>query len=170
MDAPAQGIAWVETPIAVRPACFEDAFGIRDTLLDALSAAETPYPRPDMPYAVQYIMDLIAQDLVAVAECAGRIVGCIVLSYARWPWVHPSNPAGIFLQNDHFWVEPTARRGGTAVKLLSFAKKKSDALKIWLSIDLSSLDASTEAKDRFVKSQGFVYIGGKFMRQPIPSS
>ena len=45
----------------VRVAHHGDVLCIYHTLLEALEASETPYPEPELPYALQALLDLIAQ-------------------------------------------------------------------------------------------------------------
>lgn len=149
----------------VRLARYADMEGILETLLKALASTDTPFPEPEQPYAQQYNLDKIAQQLVFVAENeAGRIVGCIILSYAHWPWTRPSSESGKHLLNEHFWVEPEYRRGGTASRLIKAAQDRADAVKLPLLLEISSEDANSDLKDRFVRHQGFKYLGGKFYR------
>lgn len=154
----------------IRPASLSDTLAIHDTLLDALEAADTPFPAPELPYALQALMDKIAQGLVCVAvDPTDTVVGTIVLDTAHWPWTSPSSAKGLHLYNQHYWVEPAYRKGGAGIKLLEWAKTRSDELKLPLLIELSSLESNTELKDQFVKSRGFRYIGGKFFRTPNQS-
>ena len=149
-----------------------DAFAVQDTLILALKASETPFPPPDVPYAVQALLDSIAQGLVVAAYDSHRsVVGCLVLDYARWPWVSPRNAAGVYLYNQHFWVEPNHRKGGVAARLIREAQRISDVKNLPLILEISSIDeANGDLRDRFVKMQGFRYTGGKFYRAPRPSS
>lgn len=136
-----------------------DILGIWQTLEKALAQAPDFYPKPELPYALQYIMDLIAQGLVFVAvNRDDEVVGTVVLDWAHWPW----NRGARFLVNQHFWVEPLWRSGGTAIKLLSMAKRRAQALGQDLMLETSMLDADTGKKERFIEKNGFTTIGGKF--------
>lgn len=147
----------------IRLANHGDVLAIYETLIDALEASDTPYPEPELPYALQAMLDQIAQAFVCVAvNAADDVVGCIVLDTAHWPW----NRYQKFLFNQHFWVAPAYRRGGTAVKLLAWAKTRADELGMPLQIELSSLDSTTPEKETFVARQGFKRIGGKFFFDP----
>jgi GNAT superfamily N-acetyltransferase len=154
----------------VRLALQTDAFPILDTLLDALDATELDLPDPVMPYAVQHLMDLIAREFVAVVEDPhGHIVGCIALNFGQWPWVPGHDRSGTHLCNEHLWIDPRWRKGGTAVRLLMFAKGRAQTLKLPLMIELAFIDEGTKSlspKDRFVANQGFKYIGSKFYWTP----
>lgn len=152
----------------VEPARCEDAFGILETLKLALAESGTDYPEPDMPYAVQALLDLIAQGLVVVARgpVKSRIVGCLMLDVARWPWTHPNNAKGLHLYNQHFWIEPRYRKGGIARDFLKFAKAVSDEKQMPLVIELSNISDDADLRDRFVRISGFSYAGGKFIRAP----
>ena len=160
-----------KTAVRIALAGPRDAFAIEDTLILALKASETPFPPPDTPYAVQALMDLIAQGLVLAAyDSGGNIIGCLILDYARWPWVSPQNRAGVYLYNQHFWVEPKHRKFGVAARLIREAQKISDEKNLALVLEISSIDESNaDLRDRFVKMQGFRYTGGKFFRAPRQS-
>ena len=153
---------------AVEIAQCEDVIQVWQTLQLALRSAGTPYPEPDLPYALQALLDLIAQGLVAVAwaPLRSRIVGALVLDVARWPWTHPNNPAGQHLYNQHFWIEPRYRKGGVARDFLKFAKALSDEKQLPLVIEISNMSDSSELRDRFVRISGLTYTGGKFYRAP----
>ncbi len=145
-----------------------DIVGLLETMrkAHALLSADMPFPEPDVPYCMQAMLDQIAMGHVFVARSGGRIVGVIALAVHRWPWTAPSNTAGHYLTNEHFWVDPVYRRWGTARRLLGEAARLSDGLGIPLMIDMSSGGADAPLKDRFVKTQGFMYVGGKHFRAP----
>lgn len=150
----------------VRPASFEDTFAIVESLRVGFSEVDTPYPREDVPYVYQAMMDQIAKGLVAVAgNAAGVVVGVLVLDETRWPWTHPSNKAGYHLYNQHWWVEPTARKGGAGLKLLDWAVARAEQVGLPLMIEMACLDASTDAKDDLLRRKGFKHLGGKFFRE-----
>lgn len=150
----------------VRLATFEDTFGIVETIRLARTLLDTPWPEEDKPYCYQAMMDQIAKGLVAVVgNSAGVIVGVIVLDETRWPWTHPSNKAGYYLFNQHWWVEPSSRKGGAGVKLLAWAIARADDVGRPLMIEMTSLDANVDEKDTLMRRKGFTRIGGKFFRE-----
>ena len=151
-------------PAAVRPAVPEDIVSILTCLRKGLNEVihDVPVPEPDLPYAMQAMLDLIAQGLVHVTiNTNGHVAGLIALSINVWPWVAPSNRAGHYLTNIHFWVERPYRRGGTATKLLDAAKETADRLGLPLMIEGSSGGTEVTLKDRFVRRCGFEFVGGK---------
>jgi GNAT superfamily N-acetyltransferase len=154
--------------ISIRAAEPQDAFGIHETLLRALKVAGTNYPEPDMPYCIQAMLDQIAQGFlgVAISPCGRRIIGVIWLDYGRWPWCSPQNVKAFHLYNQHFWVEPDFRKGGTAKRLLDFAKSVADRKQLALKLEFSNLDMKPELRDRFARINGFGYTGGVFYRAP----
>lgn len=154
------------TGVRIALAGQRDAFAIENTLIVALNASETPFPPPDVPYAVQALMDLIAQGLVVAAyDKDETVVGCIVLDYARWPWTAPQNRTGVYLTNQHLWVDPEHRKFGAAARLIREAQRIADEKKLPLLLEISSIDESNgDLRDRFVKMHGFRYTGGKFFR------
>lgn len=152
--------------VMVRPASFEDTFGIVETIRLARTLLDTPWPEEDTPYCYQAMMDQIAKGLVAVVgNAAGVIVGVIVLDEARWPWTHPSNKRGYYLYNQHWWVEPSSRRGGAGLKLLDWAVARAEEVGLPLMIEMASLDVNTSAKDDLLMRKGFQHLGGKFFRE-----
>lgn len=170
----------LHTPTAIAPGVVsaarpEDAFAILETLTNAITEIDpdhTRYPLPEVPYCVQAMLDLIAQGLVVVVHSptTGRIVGCLALDFARWPWVAPgtANKQAFHLYNQHFWVEPRYRRGGVAQKLLDAAKGIADERGLSLVFHMTSgTDAHTiRLHDRFMRSRGFEHTGGSFIRVP----
>lgn len=159
--------------VVVRPAEPEDVVSALATLRKGLSEIgyDVPMPEPDLPYAMQAMLDAVAQGLVHVAVNAKNdVVGLIALNLHRWPWVSPSNPAGRYLTNEYFWVERAYRCGGTAARLLEAAKDTADRLRLPLMIETSSGGAEASMKDRFVRRCGFNYIGGKMYRAPRDSA
>lgn len=159
-------------PAVVRLAEPEDIVSVLTCLRKALAEVrhDMPMPEPDLPYAMQAMLDLIAQGLVHVTiNTNGHVVGLIALSINAWPWVAPSNRAGHYLTNIHFWVERPYRRGGTATKLLEAAKATAERLNLPLMIEMSSGGTEAAMKDRFVRRCGFEYVGGKMYRAPRDS-
>lgn len=147
----------------VRKAGYLDAWGIYYTLLDALDATETPLPDPELPYCIQAMLDRIHNGCAFVAVTPDdKIVGCVVLNIAHWPWVSPSSRKGAHFFNEHFWVDPKYRAGGTATKLLDCAKNLAASHGIPLQIEISSIDGNLELKDKFMRTRGFRQLGGKF--------
>lgn len=152
----------------IRAARDEDVFAIRATLMRALAAASVPLPEPDEPYFVQVMLDAIAQGLAWVAsDPSGRVVGTLMLDHGRFPWVHPDAHAKHHLTNQHFWVEPRWRAGGTAARLIDAAKARAAAMGRVLWLEICYGESSAEIKDKFVESKGFRYAGGKFCVSPI---
>jgi GNAT superfamily N-acetyltransferase len=151
----------------VRPARLDDITGIWATLQECLNAyAPSFYPPVEMPYALQYMLDLIAQGLVLVAvNPDDDVVGVIVLDWAVWPW----NRQVRYLYNQHYWVEPLWRGYRVAAKLLDGAKQIATAHDVKLLIETSMEDADTGKKERFIEKNGFRGIGGKFFFDPNQS-
>ena len=157
--------------LTARLADARDVFAMIDCLEQARLLPDTPYPYPDMPYYAQALLDQIAQGLAVVLERSpGEIVGCMVLTQARWPWTAPNNPHGYYLMNEQWWIDPKHRRGGWGIKFLKWARMVADQREMGLMIDLSTPDDNEKAKDRFVRGQGFKYLGGKFFRESVKSS
>ena len=93
------------------------------------------------------------------------LVGVLALDWATWPW----NRQKPYLYNQHFWVEPIWRSGGTATRLLQAAKALAQERGVPLLIETSMLDADTGKKERFIEKNGLQRIGGKFIFTPNQS-
>lgn len=145
-------------------ATYADVMSIERTLLRA--RIEAPYELPDVerPYVYQAAMDLIAQDLVAVAKVGNEVVGVIMLGFWSWPWSRRYRT----LVNLHFWVDPDHRKGGTAKKLLDWAKNRADDLRLPLRIDITygGEERDLAKRNTFVKRSGFAETGGSFIYMP----
>lgn len=151
----------------IRLATYRDALALQDSLWKCQALSDTPYPDPCIPYAAQRLMEMADMGQIAAAvDEDDRIVGCIILSRAHWAWVHPDNPRGWYIINEHFFVEPEHRHGGTALKLLKWAKEEAAKKGLPLMIDFSTIDADIEYKDRFARINGMTYTGGKFWYAP----
>jgi predicted N-acetyltransferase YhbS len=147
----------------VRKAQFEDVFAIERSIREeAWPQTDIPLPPPEMPYVVQYAMDLVQLGLVHVAEIEGEVIGCVILNTRSWPW----NRQALFLENEHFWVEKRFRKGGTAAKLIDAAKQTATAMKLPLRLCFTSDGHDADLKDRWMRMQGFKYQGGNFFFHP----
>lgn len=153
-------------PVNVRPAALRDIEGLW-ALSERAVACSSNLPPLELPYWLQFLMDQIALGLVSVVERHSEIVGMMVLGYATWPWCRPGNPIGTYLVNIAWFVDKNARRGGSASRLLAWAKQISDAHEMPLMIEIATIDGEVaEHKDAFVKRNGFGYIGGKLLYRP----
>lgn len=147
----------------VRAACLRDVDGLWALSERAIQSSNN-LPPLELPYWLQYLMDQIAIGMVAVVERHGEIVGMMVLGYATWPWRRPGDPAGSYIVNQAWFVDKTARRGGSALKLLEWAKRIAEQHDMPLMIEIGTVDGEVaEHKDKFVKRRGFEYIGGKLL-------
>jgi GNAT superfamily N-acetyltransferase len=167
-----KGSPHITRPAVLRLAVPEDIVSILDTLRTALEEVrqDVAIPEPELPYAMQAMLDLIAQGFVHVlVNTNGKVVGLIALSLRVWPWVSPSNPAGRYLVDEYFWVERAYRRHGKAAQLIEAAKATADTLGLPLMIEMSSGGADASLKDRFIRRCGFTHIGGKMFRAPRDS-
>lgn len=142
----------------VREAMFADLDAIAETLMQAHAEASYALPEPELPYALKYILDLMAQGLVWVADVEGKVSGVLMIDAVTWPWNSKIKHA----ENVHFWVEPAHRSGGVAQKLLARAEKKCRAANIVFMPRLTYGSSEAESIDRFMRINGFEYIGGNF--------
>lgn len=148
--------------LTIRQGHYVDLYGIVGVLHRGLAemAEHWPVPEPEYPYALHHMLDCIASGLVIVAaEGEGKVVGVMVLEPGHWPWA----PKAAFLQNVHFCIDPEARAGGTAKRLVEAATVLAKSRGLGLKISTCFGGSEAETKDAFVKSLGMQYIGGNFM-------
>jgi len=162
MNAPEREIKADGGAIEVRLARYDEVFMAEACLVEGYQEMDIPVPDYERPYSYQRMLDQIANGFVWVAVADGKVVGVIALHQEHWPW----NRGHVYLINDHFYVAPGYRRGGTAKRLLDCAKNKVDDLGCLLMISLMGA-GNREAKDKFIESCGMSYAGGQFFYQGV---
>lgn len=150
----------------VRPANLDDILGIRDTLEATRAVAVWPMPETEYPWALQYMMDLIAWGFAWVVVIDRQIVGVAMVDRAVWPW----NRRAAFLDVVHLWIEPAYRTGGTGDKLLNAMRARADELALPLQLSITFPDDSGPAKDRWARMHGLKQTGGNFWYSPEKGS
>jgi GNAT superfamily N-acetyltransferase len=148
----------LEAKTIVRPATFDDILGVRDTIEMARTLSEQWLPPAEYPFCLQYTFELMNRGLVWVAEKDKKVVGVIMLDTYTWPWSRKF----LFLENVHFWVEPKHRKDGVGQRLLDCAKKHALLMKMQFRPRITYGATDGDLIDRWMRSQGFVYVGGNF--------
>ena len=144
--------------IEIRPARYDDIIDVEACLVRAREEMDFDIPEHEVPFALHNLLHQVEAGFLIVAEDAGYIVGVIALV----PHHHPWNRTQKFLVNEHFFVDPDYRKGGTAKHLLDAAKVRADELNMPLRIDLIG-GGDRQAKDRFMELNGFRFLGGQFL-------
>lgn len=144
--------------IVIRPARFSDVFSIEAAAIEAIRETPVKNIEFERPYVYQWIMELIRQGTVIVADKNGQVVGVIALDRLTWPW----NREHEFLTNPVLYVHPDHRYGGVALALVKHAKGIASAAGVDLVLDVSWGDDELK-KQRFLEIHGGVRIGGKFL-------
>jgi predicted N-acetyltransferase YhbS len=144
--------------IVIRPARYADTFAIETAAIEAIRETPVKDIEFERPYVYQWIMELIRQGTVIVADKEGEIVGVIALDYQTWPWHREHR----FLTNPVLYVHPNHRYGGVALALVKHAKGIASAAGVDLVLDVSWGDDELK-KQRFLEMRGGVRIGGKYL-------
>ncbi|MBK9497177.1 MAG: GNAT family N-acetyltransferase [Xanthomonadales bacterium] len=142
----------------IRPARFTDVFAIESALLESIRETASLTVEFEKPYVYQWIMELIRQGTVIVAEKDSEIVGVIALEKGTWPW-HREHE---FFGNPILYVHPDHRYGGVALSLVKHAKGIASAAGVDLVLDVSWGDDALK-KQRFLEIHGGERIGGKYL-------
>jgi GNAT superfamily N-acetyltransferase len=148
----------LEAKVIVREGRFRDVFAIQDLLENALAESKHRLPPPEYPYAYQQVLEQMGRGMVWVAAKGEEIVGVIILN----TYTHSWNREAVFLENEHFCVDPKHRKGGIASKLLDVAEAFSQlkGMRFYPRLTYGSSDA--KAIDRWMRLKGYVYLGGTF--------
>ena len=148
-----------ERVIHIRKARPDDAVRVMKILREELAEADLNLPEPEDGPALIWIISVIAQGFVMVAEMSGRIVGSIGLSAQTFPWA----PSAWFMGWSWFFVLKGFREGGTAVQLAKRMNALADEKGAKI-VGTVMTAHQPELKDRLVKMLGFTYCGGYFAR------
>ena len=146
--------------MTIRSGHYDDIFEIEALLIKARDEIDLKdNPHQETPYIYHDLIHQAEAGLLIVAEDGGYVCGVMALATSHWPW---NRKQGQHLINNHFYVDPEYRRGGTARKLLEAAKVVARERGMPLRIDLMGA-GSRELKDRFCEMSGLRYLGGIFL-------
>ena len=106
----------------------------------------------------RWILTIIEEGLVAVADLNGRIVGAACAS----PYM-PAWSIQWMLDMEFIYVLPSFRSAGVADELRRFVEAFADKVKLPMTFGIQSGDRP-EVKDRLMTMAGWMYVGGNFLR------
>jgi predicted N-acetyltransferase YhbS len=153
--------------ILIRKAKPLDAVKIVRLLWQAYEEDGNLYPEPTEVLALNWVVGMLNEGHVIVAEKEGRLVGSVAVSNYRFPWSEKW-----YLYVDWLFVSKGFREGGVFEGLMKsvhdFADSQGDrGAPIFGGIS-SGKDA--RLKDRLLQMKGYHYLGGQFIRQEAGSN
>lgn len=113
------------------------------------------YPQPVEDDVLKWVVAIMTNGYVIVAERAGRLIGTIGVQPAPLPF----NMKEVVLRDQFFYVTKAHRDGGVANALMKKVQTWAAMGRIPLVMNIIS-GLNTEKLDRFYKIQGGVYAGG----------
>lgn len=105
-----------------------------------------------------WILSILQEGMIAVADLSGRIVGAACASPYRQPW-----SLQWMLDMEFLYVLPNFRGEGVAEGLMRAVEGFADQYKLPLTFGMQTVDRPV-VKDRMMKMAGWVYAGGNYVR------
>lgn len=146
--------------IKVRRAEPRDIVNIAKLLKDGWNQQTLQFAPIDDACGYRWILSILEQGFVVVADLNGRIVGTACASPYRPEWSLTWLMDMAFL-----YVLPSFRRDGVAEKLIQAVTNFADKHGAGLTFGIETLDKPL-IKDRLLKIAGWTYSGGNFLRPP----
>ena len=147
-----------EKKIRVRNAEPRDVVNIIKVLQKGWDEQTVEYAPVDDLRAYRWILSIIEEGFLAVADLNGRIVGCACVSPYRPPWSQTW-----FGDVEFLYVLPPFRGEGTVEALIKACERFADLHEATLTFGITTGDRP-EVKDRMMKMAGWEYTGGNFLR------
>lgn len=113
------------------------------------------YPEPHEDDVLKWVVSIMTNGYVVVAERAGRLIGAIGVQ----PTPLPFNLKEVVLRDQFFYVSKAHREGGVANALMKKVQAWAAAGRLPLIMNIIS-GLNTEKLDRFYRIQGGTYAGG----------
>lgn len=145
--------------VTIRQAKPYDASNICRLLEQAVNDHEGLYPEPDQHMAINWVVSVLTEGYVVVAEKSGRLIGSVALTNYRFPW----SPKW-YLYVDWIFVSRNFREGGVADALIRAMSAFADEKGAPIYAGVSS-GKDPRLKDRLLKMKGYTYLGGQFIRE-----
>ena len=149
--------------IVIRPGRYEDMAETVNLLAQGIREAEVPMPELQFPHCYHWFISAVAEGLVFVAECNGRIVGGLVGGCTYWPWDALQKQP--MLSAPAWYVDPAFRRGGTARGLLKKLEERALEKDAHVMIEINN-GVMADQKDRFMTISGYSRVGGQYWKRP----
>lgn len=144
--------------IRVRHAEPKDCVNIVKLLQQGWNEQTVEYAPVDDLRGYKWILSILEEGMIAVADLNGRIVGAACASPYRPPWSREW-----MLDMEFLYILPTFRGDGVAEGLLDAIQKFADRFNLSVTFGIHTGDRPL-VKDRLMKAAGWTYVGGNFLR------
>lgn len=148
------------TKVVIRPAEPRDCVNIIKLLKKGWNEQVVEYAEYDEMKGYLWILSIIQEGFLAVADMSGRIVGCASAA----PFM-PSWSRQWMADMEILYIDPTCRADGVARELVRAVEGWADKVQLTLIFGMQTGER-VDSKDRLMKIAGFTYTGGNFLRVP----
>lgn len=147
--------------IQVRRAIPKDIVNISKLLAQGWNEQTVEYAPIDDVCGYRWILGILEEGFVAVADLNGRIVGATCASPYRPPW-----SLQWLVDMEFLYILPQFRGDGVAEGLMKAVEGFADKHNAPLTFGIQSGDKAL-IKDRMMEQAGWQYVGGNFLRPAI---
>lgn len=147
-----------EKKILVRRAVAKDIVNIAKLLSGGWNEQTVEYAPIDDLRGYRWILSIIEEGFVAVADLNGRIVGASCAS----PFIPPWSTQWL-LDMEFLYIMPSFRQAGVADELIKAVEGFADKVELPLTLGIQTGEKPL-IKDRMMKMAGFTYVGGNYLR------
>ena len=144
--------------IQVRKAEPKDVVNIVKLLKNGWSEQTVDYAPVDDMRGYRWLLTIIEEGFLAVADLNGRIVGAACAS----PYM-PAWSLQWMLDMEFIYVLPSFRDAGVTSNLIEAVQGFADKVKLPMTFGIQTGDRP-EVKDRLMKIAGWTYVGGNYIR------
>ncbi len=142
----------------VRRAVAKDIVNIAKLLSGGWNEQTVEYAPIDDLRGYRWILGIIEEGFVAVADLNGRIVGASCAS----PFIPPWSTQWL-LDMEFLYIMPSFRKAGVADELIKAVEGFADTVELPLTLGIQTGEKPL-VKDRMMKMAGFTYVGGNYLR------
>jgi GNAT superfamily N-acetyltransferase len=148
----------VEKKIKVRRAVPKDIVNIAKMLRGGWNEQTVEYAPIDDLRGFRWLLAIIEDGFIAVADLNGRIVGAACVSPFIPPW-----STSWMLDMEFLYIMPTFRQVGVAQGLIQAVEGFADRVKLPMTFGIKTGEKPL-VKDRLMEMAGFTYVGGNYLR------
>lgn len=141
----------------IREATILDHTEIVKSIMRQIEARILNYPAPNNAIAT-WVMSVIMNGYVIVAEQEEKIVGTIGMGFTHFPW----NDEIWIMNNDWLHVDEDFRTHNLASQLIEKVKEFATQKGLIARFDVIN-DGKVEKIDKFLEIKGMRYMGGNFI-------
>lgn len=145
--------------IKVRSAQPKDVVNIAKLLISGWNEQTIEYAPVNDLLGYQWILKILRDGFVAVADLNGRIVGAACASPFQPPW-----SLKWVLDMEFFYVMPQFRGDGVSDSLIGAVEQWADKVELPIHFGIRTGE-KPDVKDRMMKIAGWSYVGGNYVRQ-----